>query len=324
MIFRNVLRTLAAITLLAFGSMDADAQRKLPTADEMLSVNGAQGREFWIAIPPNEINPFRTSSLEVYVASAYDTEVFLLDAAGGVERKYQVTANNIRTLSDLTVRRTGPGRSVSMSRSSRRLFAFVPTSPSRCTCLNAKVTTSDGYLAIPTSVWGKHYIVTTYYDFREFRPWACGFTIIAKYPGTVVDIALKGTGGLDASTSGGKRLGQRFQISMEEGDIYHVKGDGTTRGLFDLTGTEIRSNQPIGMISSHQRTTMPNLLVRGNGRDHLVEMSPPVETWGKKYVSVEYNRAGTNHRRKVTSSALSLQRTTRVGRLSTMTRTPRP
>ncbi len=294
MTFRNYLRTLAALAVLMVGTHGADAQRKLPTAEDMLSVNGAQGREFWISVPPNEINPFPVTSLEVYVASAYDTDVYVLDAAGGNERKYQITANNIKTLSDGTGETNWTWEIREYEQVVKKAIRLRSDKPISVYVLNGKVTTSDGYLAIPTSVWGKHYIVTTYYDFREFRPWACGFTIVAKYPGTVVDIALKGTGELDATTSGGKRIGQRFQVAMEEGDIYHVKGDGTTRGFFDLTGTEIRSNQPIGMISSHQRTTMPNLLVSGNGRDHLVEMSPPVETWGKKYVTVEYNRKGTN------------------------------
>jgi len=39
---------------------------------------------------------------------------------------------------------------------------------------------------------------------------------------------------------------------------------------------------------------MPNLLINGNGRNHLVEMTLPVNRWSDRYVSVEYNRQGTN------------------------------
>jgi len=294
MLIRYAFRAACMVLLLAAGVATSYAQRKAPTAEQMLSVNGAQGREFWIAIPPNEINPFPVTSLEIYIASAYDTEAFVLDAAGGNERRYKITANQIRTLSDLTGETNWTWEIRQYEQVIQKGIRIKADKPISVYVLNGKVTTSDGYLAIPTAAWGKQHIVTTYYDFREFKPWACGFVIVSRQSGTIVDIRLKGTGAGTARTSGGKRIGDQFQVSLEEGDVYAVVGDGTSRGEFDLTGTEIRSNVPVGLISFHQRTTMPNLLINGNGRDHLCEMTPPVETWGKKYVTVEYNRQGTN------------------------------
>ena len=54
---------------------------KKPEAEEML-YNSAQGREFWIAIPPNEadgqpLGNTQPISVDIYVTSAYDTEVTL-------------------------------------------------------------------------------------------------------------------------------------------------------------------------------------------------------------------------------------------------------
>ena len=63
---------LAFVVACTFG---ATAQKKIPTAEQILDVTGSQGTEFWIAIPPNEINPYQTDQLEIYVASAFDGEV---------------------------------------------------------------------------------------------------------------------------------------------------------------------------------------------------------------------------------------------------------
>lgn len=292
--FHVLNRWVGLAVLMVMTVMTASAQRKLPTAEDLLSVNGAQGKEFWIAIPPNEINPFPVTSLEVYVASAFDTEVEVLDAAGNRTYKRKVTAGQIRTLSDTRGETNWTWEIRDYEQVVKKGIRLRASQPISVYVLNGKVTTSDGYLAIPTSAWGKEHMVTTYYDFREGRPWANGFLVIAKQP-TILNIQLRGSGAQDARTSGGKKLyDPPFAISMDEGDVYSIIGDGTTRGLFDLTGTTITSDAPVGVISFHQRTTMPNLLNNGNGRDHLCEMTPHMGTWGKKYVSVEYTRQGTN------------------------------
>ncbi len=281
-------------TILVFATAAGYAQRLTPAQQQTIS-NGAQGREFWIAIPPNEINPFPTSSLEVYIASPYDTDVYVYDAAAGSQRKYRLTANEVRTLSDLRGETSWTWEIREFEKVVRRGIRLTADKPITVSVLNGKPTTSDGYLALPTALWDTSYIVTTYYDFREVKPWGCGFTVIAKEDDTRVRIELRGTGENEATTSGGKRLNSEpFFVLLNEGDIYHVAGDGQTRGVFDLTGTKVTSDKPIGLISSHQRTTMPNLLVNGNGRDHLVEMNAPVSQWDARYVTIELQRKGTN------------------------------
>jgi len=292
--FSQLHRWVGISALMMLVTLAASAQRKLPSAEDILSVNGAQGKEFWIAIPPNEILPFPTTSLEIYVASAFDTEVEVFDAAGNRTYRRKVTAGEIRTLSDSRGETNWTWEVREYEQVVKKAVRLRSKQPISVYVLNGKVTTSDGYLAIPVSSWGKEHMVTTYYDFREIKPWANGFIVIAKEP-TVLTISLRGEGELDAKTSGGKTLfSPPFQISLDEGDVYSIVGDGTTRGLFDLTGTTISSSAPVGLISFHQRTTMPNLLNNGNGRDHLCEMTPHMGTWGKKYVSVEYTRSGTN------------------------------
>ncbi len=251
------------------------------------------GKEFWICIPPNEVNPFPTSALEIYVSSEYDTEIEVLDAAGDRTYKRKVSAGQVRTLSDSRGETNWTWEIREFEEAVKKGIRITSKHPIAVHVLNSKVTTADGYMAYPTAAWGTDYVVAAYYDFKEGRPWAGGFCIVAKEP-TTVKIKLKGTGALDAKTSGGRSIGDSITVSLDEGEVYAVCGDGTTRGLFDLTGTHIASDKPIGVFGFHQRTTMPNLLVNGNGRDHLVEMLPPTYMWGKKYATTEFIRSGPN------------------------------
>lgn len=289
---RYTLVTLLVCLLGVAGVFTASAQRKTPTFEEMQDVNGAQGTEFWIAIPPNEIPGYPVIGLEVYVASAYDTEVNVYEAETGRRYKKTIKKGEIRTLSDTRGETNWSWEIRNAEVPETKAIQLTSKKPISVYVVSSKVFTSDGYLALPTSVWGRDYIVTSYYDFREIQNWPGGFVIVAKDDGTIVDINLKGQGESDATTSGGRKIntGQPFSVTLEKGGTYLVQGDGLTRAVFDMSGTSIKSNKPIGLLSFHMRTTMPNLLYNGNGRNYLVEMTPPVTAWGKRYVTVEYSR----------------------------------
>lgn len=251
------------------------------------------GKEFWICVPPNEILPFPTIALEVNISSEYDTDVEIYDAQAARTIKRSIKAGEMRTLSDTRGETNWTWEIREFEQAVKKGIRITSEKPIAVHVMNAKVLSTDGYLALPTSAWGTEYIVASYYDFKEVKNWAGGFCIVAKEP-TKVTISLNGTGGVDGKTSGGKKLGQTITVDLEAGDVYAVKGDGSTRGLFDLTGTTITANKPIGVLGFHERTSMPNLLVNGNGRNHLVEMLPPTFLWGKKYASVELRRTPTN------------------------------
>lgn len=248
----------------------------------------ATGTEFLIAIPPNEILPFPVEGLEIYIASAFDANVEVFDYASDKVIRFSVKAFDVKTLSDrkelnwsMEVRDAEkPVLKALRIKSDRPIFVNV---------INSKTTTSDGYLAIPTHKWGTEYIAASYWDFREFKPWPGGFIIIAREP-TEVKIRLRGQGKGLARTSNGRSIGDSIIVLLDEGEVYMVHGDGLTRGEFDLTGSLITSDKPIGVIGFHMRTTVPNLLINGNGRNHLSEMLPPTSAWGTKYASLELQR----------------------------------
>jgi len=287
-------RLLLLLALLIMLSTVGRSQQ-LSEEQRLAVTSGAMGTEFWIAIPPNEINPFPVTSLEVYLVSPYDTDVYIYDAAAGRELKRSLTANTVRTLSDATGETNWTWEIREYEQVVRRGIRLRSDKPFCVSVLNGKVTTSDAFLALPTAMWDTAYIATTYYDFKEVKPWAGGFTIVAGEDNTDVRIWLHGAGETQGRTSAGRFINSNtpIDITMNAGDVYTVLGDGSTRGVFDLTGSRIKSTKPVGFISSHQRTTMPNLLLNGNGRDHLVEMNAPVSQWDTVDTSVEIERNPT-------------------------------
>ncbi|MBP6510048.1 MAG: T9SS type A sorting domain-containing protein [Candidatus Kapabacteria bacterium] len=288
-------RILTLLLVVVFLPQLCQAQVPPEVAKALLSVNTTLGKDFWIAIPPNEVNPFPTNELEVYVASAFDTEITVFDASGDKYYKRQVKANEIRTLSDSRGETNWTWEIREYEQPVRKGVRITSKEPICVYVINSKTTTSDGYLAVPVSAWNTSYLHCSYYDFREARAWAGGFVVLAAEDNTVVTIALRGTGELDAKTAGGRSIGSpSFDVVLNAGEVYMVKGDATTRGVFDLTGSAITADKPIGLLSFHERTTMPNLLVNGNGRNHLVEMMYPTSSWGKKYSTIEFNREHLN------------------------------
>ncbi|MCX7908902.1 MAG: T9SS type A sorting domain-containing protein [Ignavibacteria bacterium] len=267
---------------------------------EQLLFNSSQGREFWIAIPPNEDDrqPYGNTgeiAIEIYVTSSKNCNVTLEIPGMGVIKTKKVEAFRITTFStvnndlywDLEVRES--------EKPTPKAIHLYATEPISVYVLNHRGYTADGYLAIPISSCGTEYIHLSYYDFYENNAGGeyrgGGFLIIPSENGTDVLIELKGRGQAIGKTLGGRKIGDKWKVTLNKGEVYCVMGDGSTRGEFDLSGSRVIANKPVGFISFHKRTLIPSFDL-WNGRNMLCEMMPPVQAWGKKYYTVEFQRKG--------------------------------
>lgn len=113
--------------------------------------------------------------------------------------------------------------------------------------------------------------------------------MVAAYDDTEIRIELRGRGKEESETMGGHKIGDVFKVRLDKGQTYMIRGTGKTRGVFDLSGSLVTSDKPIGLLSFHMRCTLPSWDMT-IGYDHIIEMMPPVTAWGKKYVTVEYKR----------------------------------
>lgn len=77
---------------------------------------------------------------------------------------------------------------------------------------------------------------------------------------------------------GGQRYenGDTLAVTLNRFQAFQVQCEG------DLTGTRVTSSRPVGVTSGNKRTRVG----KGSSSDHLVEMIPPVNTWGRRFVTV--------------------------------------
>jgi len=268
--------------------------KKLPL--EKMYNGDAQGREFWVMITPNDGPASGVENVAVFVTSAFNTQVTMEVPGLGKKITKNIKAFEVVEFSSESGDIDGSYELWQPTEVpvENKAIKFTAPQPISIYVLNNKTFTSDGYLALPTSTWGRNYINISYWDWQATNnqfPWAGGFAFVAKDDGTVVDVALKGpSSGLGCTTIGGKRLGQTFRVTLNAGECYTIRGFCQASGVFDMSGSSIKSNKPIGFVSYHVRTVMPQ--ASGSSQDHLVEMLPPVQAWGKKYATVEFQRNG--------------------------------
>jgi IgGFc binding protein/Secretion system C-terminal sorting domain/PKD-like domain len=137
---------------------------------------------------------------------------------------------------------------------------------------------ADGFFAIPVSSFGTEYVIAAYPQYT-----AVGSTydlpslsnIIAAYDSTEVTFTMGGING--SLTTGGLSKGQRATVTMMRGDVWCFAdaGDGQ-----DISGSLVKSNKPIGVVSGNQCANVPSGVY---GCDYMCEMELPTFTWGKEY-----------------------------------------
>lgn len=249
------------------------------------------GREFMVAFPPNYLSDQQNhtdNTLSFYFSSAEDTKVYI-SGPNNFSLEVQVKANEFKVID----KNNGLNFNMMLndeddSKVSNKSFIIKSEKMISLYVLNTRVQSSEGYLAIPVNHWGKEYYHCSYWDFFELnKNHNFGMTILSYEDNTNIEINFKGRG--NASTLNGDKINQTKNITLNKGEVYLIQGDGTTRGEFDLTGTNISADKNIGLISSHDRCMIPTYVVY-SGRNHLVEMLPPVSKWGTEFLTQEFNR----------------------------------
>lgn len=249
----------------------------------------ALGRYFVIAIPPNDLPNNDLQVLAIFIAASEEANVRVSNPNGVIAQvlvpklgvKAVSTSNNLNWSMMLDDN--------DEEQISDKGIILESDKPISVYVINSKGFTSEGYLAIPVNAWGNEYIHCSFYDFLNVgRNWSTGLTVLASEDRTKITLDLKGRGN-GLKTLRGKSLGTKISKTLNKGQVFMIQGPGTTQGQFDLTGTIVRGDKPIAIISSHERCMIP-ALDNNNGRDNLLAMPPPVDTWGKNYVSIELDR----------------------------------
>lgn len=253
--------------------------------------NTALGNDFWLAMPQNEAvnNDLKAYSQSIYITSPYEANVVIQNEAYGI--------SNLLKISPYIISSYDVGVNLEVTETeevSHKGIHITSDKPIMVNVVNIKRWSGEAFLAYPSDALGVEYYHCSYFDFNGAGNEAKykrggGFVVVATENGTKLTIKLNGKGGQAAKTAGGSEIGETLMPgTMNAGDTYDVRGDGETNAMFDLTGTCIKSNKPVAVLSYHLRTMIPS--EAGEDRDNLMEMLLPVSRWGKKYISVQYER----------------------------------
>lgn len=285
--------TLLSVVLFFVCTPLVTAQNGKQTVPTNLSVtdktfrNSTEGREFWIAIPPNDKKEQENHRLDIYVTASRNTVVTLEHMGSGLKVSKAVQALQTTTFTTMDNSAFWEWEVQDDERPVPQGIRLTANAPVTVVVFNAKQVTSEGYLALPTNTWDKEYIHCSFWDCNEAREWSGGYLVVAKENGTRVQIDVRGQNeGGKGRTKGGHKIGDKVSVTLQRGEVYMMRGNGKTINQFDLTGTRIVGNKPVGVISFHERTNIPSA-PDVTGRDHLCEMIPPVSVWGKTYATLQ-------------------------------------
>src|SRR5690606_31699343 len=136
--------------------------------------------------------------------------------------------------------------------------------------LNQFQYTTDAFLALPVDVLGLEYLNISYIGINTSVP--SQMLVTGVYDGTEVTITPT------VAANGGRTAGAPFNITLNAGDSYLLQA---TSG--DLTGTTVNASSPVSVMGAVKCVNVP---VGYSACDHIVEMLPPVATWGQSFVTI--------------------------------------
>jgi YD repeat-containing protein len=131
---------------------------------------------------------------------------------------------------------------------------------------------SDGYLALPRDTFGLEYLVLSYGEGDAQAGRTSSFSLVAAEDGTTATITLP----VDV---GPRAANVPYSINLNAGQVYELAADAAV----DLTGARIVADRPIGVYGGHRAAQVP---AGYNAANHLVEQLPPVDTWGRHFLTV--------------------------------------
>ena len=142
---------------------------------------------------------------------------------------------------------------------------------------------TDGYLALPTTILGTDYVVPAYHD-GFYGLYGLTFlggsevSVVAAQNGTTVTIT-------PPVSTVGRTAGQPYSVVLNQGRTYQLMASD---GDIDLTGTQVTADKPIAVFGGAACANIPN--ANYAACNFLVEQIPPTDYWGENFVVMPLQR----------------------------------
>lgn len=134
---------------------------------------------------------------------------------------------------------------------------------------------AEASIVLPMEAIDREYYVMSYPGISEMgQYYPSEFLLVGTQNETEVTIQLS------SDTKGGKQAGTTFNVRLDAGQTFQVQSLGVGD---DLTGTFISSDKKLAVFGGCQWVEIPTGC---NFRDNLLEQMYPVNTWGKRFVTI--------------------------------------
>jgi hypothetical protein len=268
-------------TLFFLASSNIFAQGFTEILSEFTST-GHAGTDFYLTFHPCYEYPDYDNKIRIHVASTYKTTVTLEIPGLGTAKQKMTNPNNIIQF-DLEINE-GVMHSKGFSDPpeparvwEKRAIHLYSEYPVVVYAILVNKWGADGYLALPTNVLGRNYIVSSWVDNTLSTRYEPSYTsIIAAHDNTEVTFRLGGNRDHHVPLPDDDEMvySQAIKKEMNKGDVFLIPGAGYKN---DLTGSTISATRPVAVVSGNYCGA-----VFGNC-SYLAEMETPVESWGEKY-----------------------------------------
>jgi hypothetical protein len=171
---------------------------------------------------------------------------------------------------------------------SRRTLHITSTAPVTVNATHDAPYIADAFLVLPTQSLGFEYFAIAHpTDTLRFEG---VIAVVATENGTTIRITPT------AQTSGGT-AGSTYTRTLQRGDVYQILPSSPSHT--DLTGTRIRSDKPVAVISGHRGVTIAPL----DAFNSIVEQMVPTVDWGMTFYATSLPGSALGYYRVFASRA---------------------
>jgi len=264
---------------------NAFAQSNFQTTVTMHRRDSSQalGRDFWFAPVQNDVD-FPSKYIRLFISSPRKTTAFV--EVFGKRKDIQImpyTSAEFDVPLGWELKSSGivEGKAIHVGSDSADLSVYL---------ISHNSNSSDGMYCIPTIGWGTDYVVAGYESFYDTIlgnfDYPSEFTLSANQDNTVIEITpfcdlrqadiYPQNNGVVAYPSN-----QKFQLVLNRGQSIQFQAvKAQDADNYDVTGTIIHSNVPVGVVAGSMSTNIPPDFPSA---DYVCDMIPPTRTWGKTY-----------------------------------------
>jgi len=272
-------------------------------------LNLTEGTRYMVAFPQVQASASEKplpQPMQLFISSKVKTKVrvqtpAVLNDNSRIDREYTVDANKVTRISI-------PTTYMSVNSQTKTGYGILVTSTKPISVSTYQAWMGNGELArhIPIESWGKNYYTANMYQDRygtegagyKYRP--SQILVIASRDNTVVSYTptWDTEGGME---NPGARKGETQTVTLEKGETYLIKGkideNFNKEWSTDLSGTLVKANKPIGIISGHVKVAIlrypdelpPTGMYRAEAhfvRNNVHDAMLPVEMSGTEFVTI--------------------------------------